>query len=441
MEHKVAFLDTNYFLHYRSVEEVDWLKLLNAESADLIVAPVVIRELNEIKELGDRKKLRKRADSALKRLAGILRQPAPAAVKKCVALGFRQNDPVIDFHAHKLNDQIADDWLIATILEFRTEFPESRIALVTNDVGLQLKAVGHGVEHVELPEVYSLPDEPDPDQKRIEELTRELNAYKSSAPDLMLAFGDGKDHFRVQLARIPLITDEEVSRRMEELRCAHPKALKPQAYSGADLMRGGVGSHDIDRHNKRLDNFYLSYEKYLRALAEFEDRQRRLFRLGLILVNLGSAPAEDIDADLHVPDGILVLDNPESVQIAPLEPKAPEGPKSTMQERLEMARNIAPVALAGLPARLSDLAAGMPSVGLNVSKPTVRRTKSFEIHFHVQQLKHTFQVGFDALFGVFDSWDTAKPFTIDYELVAANVPQPVDGQLHVIPEIVESAGS
>jgi hypothetical protein len=50
-------------------------------------------------------------------------------------------------------------------------------------------------------------------------------------------------------------------------------------------------------------------------------------------------------------------------------------------------------------------------------------------------------VEFDALFGLFDSWDTARPFTINYELVAANVPQPVDGQLHVIPEIVESPAS
>ncbi len=432
----MAFLDTNYFLHYRSVEEVDWLNLLNTESAELVVAPVVLRELNKKKELGDRKKLRKRADSALKKLASILRQPAPVPIRNRVDLRFRQNDPRIDFHAHKLSEKIADDWLIATILEFRDEFPESRVALVTNDIGLQLKAGGYGLESVELPGAYSLPDEPDPDQKRIDELTRELVTYKSRAPDLRLAFQDGKDHYLVRLTKIPLITDEEISRKTAEIRAAHPKASRPEIYSGRDLGAGGVGPGDIDRHNERLEHFYLSYERYLRALAEFEDAQCRLFQLDLILENSGFAPAEDIDIDLYVPDGMLVLHGDESLRSAPTEPTAPEGPKSAMREQLEAVVSIEPFSIAALP----DLSR-IQSIGRNVSKATIRRTKSFEIHLHVRELKHTYREEFDALFVLFDSWETARPFKIDYQLVAANVPRPVEGQLHVIPEVVESTAS
>jgi hypothetical protein len=214
---------------------------------------------------------------------------------------------------------------------------------------------------------------------------------------------------------------------------AHPKAPKPEGYSGLDLYRGAPGPADIDRHNERIDQYYLEYENYLRALDKFEDLQRRIIPLNVVLQNGGFSPAEDIDISVHLPGGMFVADKSELLIKPPVEPMAPEGPKSAMQERAE---RISGVAVNAPFDRFLNLIE--PEILGNVSRPTIRRTNSFEIQFHVGELKHTLQAEFDTLFVLFYSWDSAKSFTIPYRLLAANVPEPVTDELHVIVEIAES---
>ncbi|SRR6266849_8947605 len=76
-----AFPDVNYFLHFRSLDQVDWLKVLGAEAVTIVIAPVTLRELNTKKDLGETKKLRKRADSCLKKLANYLKQTGPVYLR------------------------------------------------------------------------------------------------------------------------------------------------------------------------------------------------------------------------------------------------------------------------------------------------------------------------------------------------------------------------
>jgi len=335
----------------------------------------------------------------------------------------------------RLNDKISDDWLIATILEVGTEFEGISLILVTNDVGLQLKAASHGLNCVELPEKCALPVAPDADEIRIHELERELVAYKKSVPNLRLAFENGKDHVRVRLFKIPLITDQEISRRMTEIRAAHPKALKPEWYSEANLMVGALGPQDYDRHNHRMDNFYSAYEKYLKTADRVADAQRRMVSLEIVLRNDGFCPAKDTDIEMHLPDGMNVSDKAETLFEVPDEPSAPVGPKTAFQERLEMTTMggvVRPISL------MADMGT-IERISRNISVPKIFRTNSFDIHVHVRELKHNLQAELDTLFVLFESWHTARSFTIDYELLAANVPQRVTSRVHVIVEIEESA--
>jgi hypothetical protein len=435
MSTSVAFLDTNTFLHYKQLREIDWCDVLNADHVTLIVAPVVIRELNSHKDLGRKKNIRERAAAALETLSVMIRQPDRADIREGVELRFRQTDPLIDFGAQRLNDRLADDWLVATTLEFLSESPECRLVLVTRDIGLQLKAIGHGLTCAELPERYLLPADQDPDQNRIQELERELMQYKNRTPNLRLAFIDGSGHFRFSLAKVPRITEAAVSATMSRLRAAHPKAQKADGYSGADLMLGRVGPRDIDRHNERLDWFYAAYEKYLRGLDQFEDAQRRLIRLDIVLLNSGACPAEDIDVYVHLPDGLLVAEERESLLTPPEEPTAPEGPRSAIDEQVEMMRGITGIPYSDL--RLPDMTR-FEGPYRNISSPTIRKTNSFEIRFHVRELKHNLQAEFDPLYILFNTWDTAKSFAFDYRLLAGNVPSPVEADLHVIVDSVET---
>jgi len=62
---KYIFLDTNIFLHFQDFEKIDWLSESSSKACKLIIAPVVIDELDE-KKIGTNK-IGSRARKVLKR--------------------------------------------------------------------------------------------------------------------------------------------------------------------------------------------------------------------------------------------------------------------------------------------------------------------------------------------------------------------------------------
>jgi len=68
MTTKVSFVDTNLFLHFPTLDQIDWLDLLRCDYVVIIVTATVIRELNRHKDAPVSFKLRERAASSLKKL-------------------------------------------------------------------------------------------------------------------------------------------------------------------------------------------------------------------------------------------------------------------------------------------------------------------------------------------------------------------------------------
>jgi hypothetical protein len=60
------FPDTNLFLHYRRLDEIDWLDTTGADAVTLLIAPIVVRELDRKKVQGETKRIRDRANERLK---------------------------------------------------------------------------------------------------------------------------------------------------------------------------------------------------------------------------------------------------------------------------------------------------------------------------------------------------------------------------------------
>lgn len=74
----------------------------------------------------------------------------------------------------------------------------------------------------------------------------------------------------------------------------------------------------------------------------------------------------------------------------------------------------------------------LPGPPPNISGPSIKRVNSFEVHIHVQKIKHNLQVFLDPLFVIFDSFEGANSLTIEYRILAANIPHEVTGNLHII---------
>src|SRR5258708_3041213 len=66
------FLDCNSALHYRRADQIDWCALADSAEVALVIAPVFLRELEQQKVVNGSKKLRHRADDAVRWLASRL---------------------------------------------------------------------------------------------------------------------------------------------------------------------------------------------------------------------------------------------------------------------------------------------------------------------------------------------------------------------------------
>jgi hypothetical protein len=429
MPENFAFLDTPIFLHYRPFDEIDWLGELGQGSVCLVLAPITISELNDKKD-EPTPKLRQRAGTVLKKFEQLWAVGNPAPVRSGVEALLQDVEPSIDYARHQLDYRSQDDRLLAAILEFRETVQPKWLILVTADFGLRVKAKRHGIESTGLPDVQKLPDEPDANEKRIQQLEREVLELRRATPTLELTFADGSNILQTRLEPIT-ISPEEIRREKERIRLEHRKwgdepDPQPPASTFAALARLYISPfaprpEDIAHYNQELKHYYTKFDRWVENKELYLNRERLTVKVALILSNTGTAPAGDIDIFLHFPDGFDLF-TAEDLPMAPEEPQPPQRPSGR-----SFAGLFPPSALSGL--HIPSLAPREPR---NTSYPSVRRTNSFEVHYKVRQLKHHMTEGLDPLYLVFETFEDASPFSIDFRIVAGNVPKPVTGKLHVV---------
>jgi len=434
-EEVAVFPDTNVFLHYRPVAELDWQLMAQGHPVRIQIAPVVTRELEERKTLHSIKRIRERAAVALRMLHKFLEEGLPCKIRDDVLLDLLVHEPSQEFAISKhLNFQLADDWLIATVLAFREAHPATKILLVTSDLSLIVKARHYQIDTTQPPADQRLPDETDPTEQKIKALETELQQYRSRVPDLAVLFDDGEDHKKFQiLAPLPNV-ESEIESSLKAIKEKHPLSiLEPQPQqTGRDAsdilsehlaetfrsITAAMQGFQVD-YDTRLKRWYQRYEDYLRGTAALKDRERRTIMLKLILVNKGSCPAEDIHLMFHFPDGFDVYD--EESQPEPPEEPAPPAPGYTSP-------------LLSIPTSL--IRPEMPLLPQleNPHAPKIRKTNSYDVTFHCNRLKHDFLYRCRPLYLAFDSFDSAQSFSFTHNIHAANAPLPQNGALHVIIE-------
>ena len=437
VEKVVAFPDTNLFLHFRPMNEIDWCGFLQASTVEIKIAPVVTRELEEQKTLNSSRKLRERADKALRLLHGYLGQ---SQVREGVTLEFLITEPNAEAAvARGLNLQLNDDRLVGTFLLYSDEHPDVPCTLVTDDLPLTVKATHYQIPLAVPSEALRLPAEPDALEKKNKQLEGELLRYKSREPVLDVLFKSGEDHARFHIARpSPAAPDSEtiIQSRLAaaiakcplvELRTQHESegiAVKnsPFAEIAESIQKATAGLQAFGRefyegYNARAKAYYRDYEKYLRGTIEFQTLATRTILLNLVLANTGTCPAEDIHVLLHFPDGFTLYDE----EHPPREPKEPAAPSKEMN----LFPNVSPL--------LAFPNIRMPQPR-NPSLPRIRKTNSYDVTLENEKLQHGFIWNFSPLYAAFDSWESAKSFSIDYTIHAGNMIDEQTGELGVIVE-------
>jgi rRNA-processing protein FCF1 len=441
MQQLSAFLDTNTFLHFPRLDQLDWPELLQATDVLLIISPVVIRELNRHKDFPTSTKTRERAATALRILDKWSDESSPVLIRKFVELQFRVQDPLIEFAAFNLSREISDDHLIATILEHRSGADQGPILLVTADLGLKLKAKTHQIPVFQLPANLRLPDEVLPEEKKLRELEIELKRLRNRVPRVQLAFANHEQRLRVQLPSSDQPTIETLG--AVELRTQHPKMQIPtpacshqsgQSLAGLDdIPLQGIQKYlneippeDIEKYNEQLDRFYVECEKYTSCLKLSYALRDRTVCANISAINDGSCPAQDVHLFVHFPDGFDLL----TEDTLPKEPPRPKPPRKPETRAENMARGFQLPNSFFLHAPHVDLP---PTTGpANVSSPSIRRTNSYDVEVKIKVLRHGFAEALAPLYLIFESRESIRSFTIEYRIYAANLPDPSVGQLHFI---------
>jgi hypothetical protein len=233
--------------------------------------------------------------------------------------------------------------------------------------------------------------------------------------------------------------DQLIARKMVEL---HDKysTLTTEPPRQAVTVLEIVGAVDkiepsrISDYNAQLDTFFSDYQRFLMKLQPVIDRVHRRAQVGLKLVSDGTSPATDIDIDVHIPDGVLVLDDEDELPM-PKEPQRPDRPR-TLIETLEAVGRV-PISNY-FTHHLGDSFSSftMPQIPAsfaprNVNGTRIRKTNSYDVSAHVGTLKHDDREPLDKFYIEFESWEAIKPFSMDYRLHAANLPKPVNGVLNL----------
>jgi predicted ribonuclease YlaK len=282
MTSNFLFIDTYLFLHFKPIEQIDWLKHLKANKVVIVVTPIIVRELNKHKDTHPFKRIRQRAASALKKLDTLL-EPSTnscANLRSGVEVYFEVKEPILDFDKYHLSRDCQDDHLVASIIEVRDAHPDAKVLLLANDIGLKLKARHQGIKTFCLPNELQLPEEPDPNEKRIKELEQENRLLKSRIPQLKLSFNKDLNHTLFSLTKpVAELSGDEIENHLKRVRLKYPK----RSIGGSGGVLGSIASmglmnyssEDISKYNAELELFYIDYEEYLVQSSRYKNRQYR----------------------------------------------------------------------------------------------------------------------------------------------------------------------
>ena len=200
------FIDTNSFLQMKDFNQIAWRALFpEAETITLFVCSAVITELDKHK-VSTNQRRRNRARNALRQIeeaaaspdmALVLREAAPK-----VEIAIWRGKPVWSDFAD-LDPNSADDYLVVAA----ATTPNG--VVLSHDTGPRIRAHIAGVRAVCPPEDWLLPAEQTDDQRKIGQLTRELEAAQNARPRLQIVLPPD-DPIKMKVVSVPYLGTKAV---------------------------------------------------------------------------------------------------------------------------------------------------------------------------------------------------------------------------------------
>ena len=449
------FIDSNILMQYRSPQEVDWLTEFEADGVILLLAPQVIRELDELKE-SDKRRKKRRARNVLKRISDLLGDGIPARVRDKVELRYLHQESRIDFESHGLSQASKDDNILASVLEYKEQNPNREILILTADLGFTLKARARSLPVATLDDRYKLPEEPDRVEEENRKLQGEIRKLKSRMPRLELQFAATRsNHIKAKVEPFEPLADEQFLCHLHEEEKVYPLIEWPEesklverpthkselddngriVTSPQKIILAAVSIQgdeklltraQIDEYNEEMRAYYGKYRNFIRKFHRYEHESQLIIALELCLANSGTCPAEGIDIEIAQENaGCILSHDTDNIDLQmPTRPKPPPKPGEEGirgQNRSSGGYTF----MQGSPVEhLHDI----------INPPNVTASSSTgEVKYSIRKLKHSNHETLPLIIH-FHSYDKARSLQLNVTLTADNIPDKQGSRFHIIVE-------
>jgi hypothetical protein len=301
-----CFIDTDVLIHFQTFDEVDWLSAINAKTVCLVLASTVMAEINELKDRATDWR-GKRARKVVSMLRAKLKEAdpgQPVEIRPGVSLMDIAGEPVVDWREQRLDPNINDDRLLATILGFAAEHPSSEIFFLSNDFNAWRKARRCGIAVID-PEEKQVRrfERPSDEEAKIRRLEQRVYELENRIPKLELNFWENGSTTNTIIRTIEGLETQVPS--LEEIEQTLDK--KKERLEGIHQQAKMMGRLESD-----TEEFASEYYKYIEELGpalklkRTRDAEHSCF-LEFVLSNAGSALANAVEASLQFPSNSFVV--------------------------------------------------------------------------------------------------------------------------------------
>ncbi|MDL2239148.1 PIN domain-containing protein [Bacteroidales bacterium OttesenSCG-928-K22] len=426
---KYIFLDANIFIHFQPYDQICW-KDITKDEYRIIIAPITLDELDKHK-INPNKKIAKRVKAILPKIEN--EQNKTDKILE-VYMSIPKDET---FNRYNLTRIQSDHSLLASVIEFGEVYGLENIILISYDTGPRIRARQIGINVFELDRRFLLKEEDSDEEKELKRLRKENVELKNNLPNVILSFQNGKIYENFEITPIAQTENEYCNVLLDEVKNQHKPFIKERNidYDNLNDITNfeknlpiiqnsffSVTGEQKRNYNKKLNDFYIEYEKIFRERFKYDTILSYAVRLNLKVSNNGTAPANDIDIFLSFPDDTNVLFYNNFPKLK--KPKPPFKPQNSYDyDRSHLAL---PYNRFNLPPEeyihIID-----ESYMENTIKHFSLNNEGTAVNFKFQKsLKHNLQFSLEPI------WVVAKNnFKIEYKLLIANFPQAITGELNV----------
>jgi hypothetical protein len=215
-------------------------------------------------------------------------------------------------------------------------------ALITHDTNLKVKARRRGLTFYAVPDDWLLPPEPDERDKRVKQMEEQVARLLRQFPVVEISLANGGP-IKLTVPDYAPLGPSAVTRLVDSMRARTPMktdfsltaSQQLTAYSGFGRL-SPPAAWEIEKYEKE----YLEWEQRLRSRLEGFHSALRIrdaaIDLRVLVANTGSVPAEHIEVDIAVSEGLVLARTKafakiiEALLSRPRVPSPPE-PRNTLE--------------------------------------------------------------------------------------------------------------